>query len=223
MAVSDGPNTLEKRWEERALDRSLRATVDRSASKARRLVDAARTLAARKGSSDFTMAEVADEAHMSLRTVYRFFAGKDDLLLALFEEEAATGAALLASAMDDCAPADRVRAFVIGLCAMLMVESGYASLLASEHLRLGNVRPDELRAALAPLIDLIDAELTAAAATGDVRPVDRHDAVVLFTTALAHVHARLLFAPDDDPAVAAERLWAFCAAALTPTATGGCR
>jgi hypothetical protein len=45
----------------------------------------------------------------------------------------------------------------------------------------------------------------------------------VFTTVLAHVHAVLLFSPDDDPATAAERLWTFCAAALAPTRTKGRR
>jgi AcrR family transcriptional regulator len=203
-------------WEDRALDRSLGAAVDRSSATARKLVDAARELAASQGTADFTMADVAARAHVSLRTVYRQFAGKDDLLLALFEEESAVGAELLAQEMDAGEPGDRLRRFVVGLCGLLMTGSGYASLLVREHLQLGDRRPDELRDALAPLVDLLEAELVAAARAGAVRPVDRHDAVVVFTTVLAHVHAVLLFTPGDDPVVAAARLWAFCAAALHP-------
>jgi hypothetical protein len=93
-------------------------------------------------------------------------------------------------------------------------------MLLREHLALGDRRPDEMRQALAPLVDLIERELEVAADAGSIRAVDRHDAVVLFTTVLAHVHAVLLFSPEDDPATAAERLWAFCAAALAPPAAG---
>jgi AcrR family transcriptional regulator len=205
------------------LDRSIGATVDRSSSVARRLVDASRDLAARRGSSDFTMAEVAAQAHVSLRSVYRYFAGKDDLLLALFEEEAQLGATLLAQQLDAVAADGRVREYVVSLCEMLMTGSGYASMLLREHLALGDRRPEEMRQALSPLVDLLQAELEAAAAAGSTRPVDRHDAVVVFTTVLAHVHAVLLFSPDDDPTTAAERLWSFCAAALAPTSTGAAR
>ena len=175
------------------------------------------------------MADVAAAAHVSLRSVYRYFAGKDDLLLALFEEESQIGATLLRQAMDDVPPADRVRRFVVGLCELLMTGSGYSSMLLREHLQLGDRRPEELRRALGPLVDLIEAELRSAADAGWVRPVDRHDAVVVFTTVLAHVHAALLFSPEDDPSDSAERLWRFCAAALTPvpaptpTRTGGRR
>jgi AcrR family transcriptional regulator len=136
-------------WEARALDRSIGASVDRSSSVARRLVDAARELASGRGSSDFTMAEVAAQAHVSLRSVYRYFAGKDDLLLALFEEEAQIGAVLLSQEMDTVAPEDRLRCFVVGLCELLMTGSGYASMLVREHLQLGDRRPEELRRALA--------------------------------------------------------------------------
>jgi TetR/AcrR family transcriptional regulator len=205
-------------WEARALDRSVGPVVERSSAAARQLVDATRDVAAEGGSSEFTMADVAAAAQVSLRTVYRHFAGRDDLLLALFEEEAQIGVALLAQAMDAVPDEARVREFVVGLCSLLMTGEGYASLLLREHLRLGDRRPDELRAALAPLVDLLEAELRAAADAGSIRPVDRHDAVIVFTTVLAHVHAVLLFSPNDDPARAADRLWAFCAAALAPAA-----
>ncbi len=207
-------------WESRARERAIGPAIARSSDAAHRLVDAARDLAAERGAADLTMAAVASAAHVSLRTVYRHFAGRDDLLLALFEEETRTGATLLAQAMDGVADDARVREFVVGLCGLLMTGDDYSSFLLTEHLRLGHARPDEVRAALAPLVDLLEAELAAAAARGAIRPVDRHDAVVVFTTALAHVHAVLLFSPDDDPAQAAERLWAFCAAALAPDAGG---
>jgi AcrR family transcriptional regulator len=200
----------------------LGATVDRSSSVSRRLVDATRVAAVQRGSSEFSMAEVAAAAKVSLRTIYRYFDGKDDLLLALFEEEAQLGATLLRQEMEAVDPGDRVREFVVGLCGLLMTGSGYSTMLLREHLQLGDRRPEELRAALAPLVDLIEAELRDAAEQRWVRSVDRHDAVVVFTTVLAHVHAVLLFSPDDDPTEAAERLWRFVAAALAPT-TGGPR
>jgi AcrR family transcriptional regulator len=180
-------------------------------------------MAQQRGSSEFTMADVAAAAHVSLRSVYRYFAGKDDLLLALFEEEADLGATLLRQEMDRVPHAHRVQRFVVGLCELLMTGSGYSSMLLREHLQLGDRRPEELRRALAPLVDLIEQELVAAADAGSIRPVDRHDAVVVFTTVLAHVHAVLLFSPDDDPTDAAERLWRFCAAALAPTSPTGDR
>lgn len=202
-------------WESRALDRSLSAARDRSSARARRLVDAARALAAESGSSTFPVADVAARAGVSLRSFYRHFSGRDDLLLALFEEEARLGAKLLAEALGESGgPLERLRRYVVGLFGYVVTGSGYASLLVREHLQLGERRADEMRVALAPLVDMLDVELAAAAAAGDIRPVDRHDAIIVFSLILSHVHAAILFAPDEDAATAAARLWEFCRAGL---------
>jgi TetR/AcrR family transcriptional regulator len=208
-------------WEDRALDRSLSAARGRSSARARRLVDSARMLAFERGSSEFTVAEVAARADVSLRSFYRQFSGKDDLVLALFEEEARHGAELLATAAAETPePVARLRSYVVGLCELLVTGSGYASLLLREHLRLGQRRPDDLRAALGPLIDLLETELEAAAAIDEIRAVDRHDAVLVFSAVLAHAHAAILFAPDDDFETSARRLWEFCRWGLAPDGGG---
>ncbi|HVA08485.1 MAG TPA: TetR/AcrR family transcriptional regulator, partial [Acidimicrobiales bacterium] len=200
-------------WEDRALERSLSAARDRSSTRARQLVDAARLLAAESGSSSFTVAEVAARAGVSLRSFYRHFSGKDDLLLALFEEEAQLGAKLLSEALGPArSPLERLRRYVVGLSGFMVTGSGYASLLVREHLRLAERRADELRVALAPLVDMLEVELTAAAADGDIRAVDRHDAIIVFSLILSHVHGAILFAPEDDTDADSERLWEFCLA-----------
>lgn len=217
MRTSPPPPSTAPSWEDRALDRSLAAARDRSSARAHRLVDAARDLAAESGSSAFTVADVATRAGVSLRSFYRHFSGKDDLLLALFEEESRVGAALLADAIGEAGdPLERLRRYTVGLFGYVVTGSGYASLLVREHLQLGERRSDEMRVALTPLLDLLDAELTAAAAAGEVRAVDRHDTIIVFALILSHVHAAILFAPGEDVATQAARLWAFCRAALAP-------
>jgi TetR/AcrR family transcriptional regulator len=49
----------------------------------RRILDAAGRCIVRRGNSQFRMAEVADEAGVSRSTVYRYFPGRDDVLLGL--------------------------------------------------------------------------------------------------------------------------------------------
>jgi AcrR family transcriptional regulator len=216
MPLTPGGTAQSAAWESRALERSLAGARDRSSARARGLVDAARALAAESGSSAFTIADVAERAGVSLRSFYRHFAGKDELLLALFEEEAATGAEILAERIaSQKDPLGRVRAYVVGLFELIVTGSGYSSLLVREHLQLGEQYPDELRVALAPLVDLLHAELTGATEAGKVRKVDHDDAVLLFSVVLAHVHAALLFESAADVDAAASRLWAFCRPALT--------
>ncbi len=220
MAVAPSGSETGFAWEHRALERSLSSARDRSSARARQLVDAARVLAAESGSSVVTVADVAARAGVSLRSFYRHFSGRDDLLLALIEEEARLGAALLAQALEEVAsPVERLRRYVIELSGFVVTGSGYASLLIREHLQLADRRADELRVALAPLVDLLEAELTAAAEAGDIRATDRDDAITVFALILSHVHAAILLAPGEDPATAAGRLWAFCCAALAAEAT----
>ncbi|OBG97309.1 TetR family transcriptional regulator [Mycobacterium sp. E3251] len=49
----------------------------------RRILDAVGRCIARRGNTQFRMGEVADEAGVSRSTVYRYFPGRDDVLLAL--------------------------------------------------------------------------------------------------------------------------------------------
>jgi AcrR family transcriptional regulator len=179
------------------------------------LVEAARELAAESGSSAFTVADVAARAGVSLRSFYRHFAGKDELLLALFEEEARLGVGLLTEALSGATrPLERLQGYVVGLSEFIVSGSGYAALLVREHLRLGSTRPDEMRAALEPLVDLLTAELAAAAAAGDIRPANHDDAILVFSLILSHVHVAILFKPDEAPTVGSSRLWEFCRSAL---------
>ena len=70
-------------WVERAVDRS--AAVQRSrtriANQVRLMLDAARRLIGDKG--DFTTQDLVSEAGVALQTFYRYFASKDELLLAV--------------------------------------------------------------------------------------------------------------------------------------------
>jgi len=193
----------------------LSAARARSSARGRLLVDAARALAAESGSSAFTVADVAARAGVSLRSFYRHFSGKDELLLALFEVEARLGADLLAEALSGVrGPLERLQGYVVGLSEFIVSGSGYAALLVREHLRLGSTCPDAMRAALEPLVSLLADELAAAAAAGDIRPANRDDAILVFSLILSHVHTAILFKPDEAPSVGSARLWEFCRSAL---------
>lgn len=201
-------------WEDRALDRSLATARQRSSARARGLVEAARALAA-AGESTFTIADVTTKAGVSLRTFYRHFAGRDELLLALIEEDARTGADVLRETdRDDSSPLDRAQACVETLCDLVVTGSGYAGMLVREHLRLGEEHPQELRAALAPLLDVIEERLNAAAAAGSLRTVDRFDAATVLSLVLTHVENTTLLHPA--PPTPGRRIWHFCRAALAP-------
>src|SRR6185369_13802936 len=108
-AVAD-PN--EPAWRERAVSRSLHAARSRAEQRVQRFLDAAFELIDEKGTTDFTIQEVIDRSQQSLRGFYQYFDGKDELLLALFEDSVLESAADLREAVaTESEPLARLRAF----------------------------------------------------------------------------------------------------------------
>src|SRR6478736_7968973 len=106
----------EPAWRQRAVSRSLDAARSRAEKRAKRFLDAAFELMDEKGSTEFTIQEVIDRSQQSLRGFYQYFNGKDELLLALFEETVREATEDLRAVVDDAdAPLDRLEAFTIRL------------------------------------------------------------------------------------------------------------
>jgi AcrR family transcriptional regulator len=200
--------------------RSLPGARSRHAEVTGRLVESARDLVWDAGGPNFTVNQVVAAAGTSLKSFYRCFAGKDELLVALFEDDARRGADALASMVDvEAEPLERLRVVVVGLFRFLTVEGRlpYAAALVREHLRLAESHPDQLRGVLHPFVGVFEDAVAAAQATGAVRAGDaRRDARTLFHLVLSHLHALICHQIEEPPTEVAEELWAFCAAALRP-------
>jgi AcrR family transcriptional regulator len=174
---------------------------------ASRLVSAARALTAESGTPNFTVQQVVSRSGTSLKTFYRHFAGKDELLLAVFAEDAHAGADLLEQWIADAAdPLDRVGVFVAGMVELADAGSGYTSIYVREHLRFAESHPTELQAAVEPLVALLERSIREAVRTSD----PRRDAVMVFHTVVAHIHGSVLEGHRIDP----DTLWDFCRAGL---------
>jgi len=203
-------------WRDRALERTLSGAKARSVERLERLLDVARDLANETGSADFTVHMICERAGMSLKGFYACFAGKDDLLIALLEEDSRIGATLLAETVDAHAGADeRLRAYVNGIFEMLTFQGalGYARVLVREQRRLSESRPDHLRRALAPLLDVLTNAIASAADAGDVTSPDpARDAEMIFALVLEGIHDVTL--GRAEPLEEAEYLWRFCRGAL---------
>ncbi|MDE3085217.1 MAG: TetR/AcrR family transcriptional regulator [Acidobacteriota bacterium] len=197
--------------------------------RADRFVEAARALVWEAGGPGFTVTQVVAAAGSSLKSFYRCFGSKDELLVALFADDARRGADALARIVRRRPPTDRLRTAVVGLFRFLGDKGRlpYAAALVGEHLRLAQSRPEALTAVLEPFLALFESEMGAAAVRGEIRPGDhRRDARTVFHLVISHLHALVYHQIDDDPAVLSEELWAFCAAALRPataTTEGGRR
>src|SRR5436305_7056451 len=168
MTCSSEATEAASAWRDRALRRSLDPAASRSMARLERLLAAVRELTNEAEDASFTVAEVAARAGVSLKSFYRSFEGKDDLVLALLEEESRTGAAMLRTALERSAsPDERLERYVRALFKMARAAPGYANVLVREYRRLGVERPAELAAARAPLVDLLEEEIAAGAPVAD--------------------------------------------------------
>ena len=220
--ISGSP--LQPSWQDRALDRSLADSRARSVERLSQFVAAARELATETASPGFTVAQVVERSGQSLKSFYRYFGGKDDLLLALLEEDCAVGALFLSEMVNRRrTPHTRIRAWVLGILELMAAgDHGYVSVLVREHRRFAEERPAELERALAPFIELLASELRAAMAEGVVRSGDpERDAHLILNLVLVTIHdlvfgvdVTISASPGEDRsaqvAEAAEYVWSFC-------------
>jgi AcrR family transcriptional regulator len=208
--------------QERAARSALADDAARAAQRAAfdrrtRFVQAARDLATETGSSAFTVQQVVARSGLSLKSFYGLFEGKDDLLVALLEEDIALGALALSELIDaESDPRNRVRAWVVGLFSLMAAgQHGHVVVLVREHRRLAEARPESMTEALRPLVDLLAGELRAAAEAGVMRRGDHErDARFLLDLVLVRIHDLVLGAggppSPDHIAEVADYVWEFC-------------
>ena len=163
---------------------------------------------------------------MALQTFYRYFAGKDQLLLAVIEDAVTeSSAAYKDRALGLDGPVARLHFYVTVVVRSLGADSHEGALqrlITTEHWRLHQLYPDELAEAVRPFTELILAELYAAAKAGLLEPANpEYDAWLITQLAMAVFHHYAFAASDESPLEIGERLWAFCLGALGGSTTAG--
>lgn len=188
------------------------------------LVAVAYDLLTQAGLEGLTVRAVLKQAGVNRRAFYERFSGKDDLVLAVFEQSLQSLAGqcreLIATTRD---PLERLRyivhAIVLGIPAdgsdpALNIRRGAA--LCREHMRLAESRPEDLRLALRPLIALLAENLAAGVARGQVRNrAPEVLATLVYNLVSTTVHAEVLAQEAGAPARAdraqlADDIWEFC-------------
>ena len=102
-------------WREQAVARSLDSARLRAESRVQRFFDAALELMHDNDSGkEFTVQEVVERSGQSLRSFYQYFGGKQELLLALFEESVRSTADFLQEKLaEETDPLERLHRFVV--------------------------------------------------------------------------------------------------------------
>lgn len=202
---------------------------DQILERSRQIVEAAYELLEEEGLEGLTIRGVLKRTGLSRRAFYERFSGKDDLVLAVFEQTIRLAARFYSqqvSALPD--PIERLKlivtSIVLGRSALEAEDSKQSNrrgaALSREHLRLAESRPDDLQAALSPLITLIAQQLSDGMDLGLVRDyAPQRLAALVYNLVSTTVHTELLAQeaaqPDRGRQVQlATDIWEFCRRAI---------
>jgi TetR/AcrR family transcriptional regulator len=211
-------------WVERAIDRS--AAVQRSrlriAQQVRQMLDAAGRLIVMTG-DEFTTQELCAEAGVALQTFYRYFASKDELLLAVIGDAMADACERWAQAGAELPdPLARLRYYLTSTLELLDGNGSGAArarFVVSTRWRLHRNYAKELAEAESPFVDLLRGEVVEGVEAGLLNPPDPEwDSWFLAELARSVFHFYAFAAhADGELELVKERLWRFCLSALGGT------
>ncbi len=205
-----------------AVARSLDSARVRSEGRVQRFLDAGfELLASAESGKDFTVQEVVDRSGQSLRSFYQYFAGKHELLLALFDEAIRSTAERLEDHLaQESTPIGRLHCFVVEYYRMcLPAPKGRASknnptpVLAEFCHQLLTAHQEEASRAFVPLVALLEKTLTEAVESGAVQQRYAGEDVaggILATIMFNAAYASTISGTEPhDADRAAEEMWAF--------------
>jgi AcrR family transcriptional regulator len=192
------------------------ASARRGLDVAERVVSAAGELLLEAGGPSFTVPELAKRARTSLATLYTYFAGKDEVLLAVVEDVTLSGRGVIeAELAGESDPVVRLRHIVQRPILRTAESDGRARLIYfREAWRLAETFPAEIRALTDPSAGALQRALDEAVDAGAVVSDNTfRDSLNMRLYVWALVQAMQVGMLDDPDAVAADA-WDFCTRAL---------
>ena len=189
----------------RALADTVSKRHDAYVHDAQRIVDATFRLIERTGGIDPSLRDILAEANLSTQAFYRLFRSKDELMLVILDDGRRQLVGYLEHRMEDAqGPAAKVRAFVEGVMAQAQTPraAGRTRPFVVNEDRLADAFPEEQRASVALLVDLVHD------VTGDA---EGSEAAYRLTFATLHDHLVHRTRPSGAEV---ERLVAFVLAGL---------
>jgi AcrR family transcriptional regulator len=198
-------------WQERAVTRSLERSRAHMERRSFRFIETALQLVEETGGEDFTVQEVVDRMKVSTRTFYQFFTGKDEFLVAMFEELQRDRNHRLRQEVDaEPDPLARLRTFVIGT-QHGSSRAAVSRFLVQQFFRLQVSHPAELRQSYKGVIAYLAQLVADAAAAGYIQSID-HERTAGFVMQMVNtaIQANILGSPMMDLPPSPEEVWEFC-------------
>ncbi|MBM3658644.1 MAG: TetR/AcrR family transcriptional regulator [Actinobacteria bacterium] len=219
-AIDTDDNESEPEWRQRAVSRSLTAARSRAEQRIQRFLDAAFELIDEKGTTEFTIQEVIDRSKQSLRGFYQYFDGKDELILALFEETVRESIEDYEQALEGVTdPLERLHVFVVRLhewCDPQERKRGshnrvpiseFATQLAVAH-------ADRVNATQEPIYRMMLQLVEAAAAAGEIQVDDTRRAASLVMQVVMFSWFGNRIVKNPRLKIDSDHIWQFCLAGL---------
>lgn len=218
LVESDGetPGT----WQERTIERRLSSARARALARSSRFLATALELVEESGKADFTIQTLIERSNLSLRAFYQHFAGKEELMLALYENVTSQFTENIrqeVAAADG--PLEQLEAFCRGV--LSRAESSEAvggRVVTIYNLSLEIERPADFAKVWEPHLKMLTKILTSCARAGlvrtDLTPAQLTTLLNSTLTALAqigvfHLGGKGTKLTEDD-------MWAWCKQAVSP-------
>ncbi len=208
-------------WQERTVERSLKAARQRAIVRGNLFIAAAVELLRTTGKPDFTVQEVVDRSGMSLRSFYHHFATKDDLLLALIEETVQRHvAAIRKRVAEETDPVAMLTVLLTTMFGSQETDDPASRGLVLFQWHLADSRSDEFAATVSPYVDTVQEILEAGIDAGlfrdDLRPGAMATLVVHTLTSTLDMRALGVHVNTEE--VTVDDMVRWCLAATAPAA-----
>lgn len=223
LELIDAELELPGSWQQRTIDRRLSTARARALARSSRFLATALELVEETGKADFTIQKLIDRSNLSLRAFYQHFAGKEELMLALYENVTSQFTENIrheVAAADG--PMEQLEAFCRGV--LSRAESSEAvggRVMTIYNLSLEIERPADFAKVWEPHLKLLTKIITSCARAGLVRTdlTPAQLTTLLNTTLTALAQIGVFHLGGKGSKLTEDQLWAWCKQAVTPPVT----
>jgi AcrR family transcriptional regulator len=204
-------------WQERAVERRLSNARARALVRSSRFLATALELVQESARADFTVQDLVDRSNLSLRAFYQHFTGKDELLLALFEDVTSQFTEDIRQEVDAAdGPVAKLEAF----CRGFVSRSESSKTLGGRIVTIYNVsleieHPAQFAKVWEPQKKLLEKILTQCARAGLVRKdLTPAQLTLLLTSTLFALAQFSMLNADAKVLLDEDDMWAWCRQAV---------